>query len=84
MMYPTNKHLSAHSIPHTHTRRTVVLIHMRQATLAPMAMPPANPPRRADCEALAMTSEKDMGSFFLVSVDPDMVGLYPCCWEGFG
>ena len=36
-----------------------------------MATPPANPPRMADFDALDMTSEKDMGSVFLVSGDEE-------------
>lgn len=37
---------------------TVVRIHMRQATLAPMAHAPATPPRAADEAALFNTSRK--------------------------
>ena len=38
--------------------RTVVRIHIKQATLAPMATAPAVPPRTADAEALAKISRK--------------------------
>ena len=46
-----------------------------------MATPPANPPRMADFDALDMTSEKDMGSVFLVSGDEEDISL--CCggWQ---
>ena len=39
--------------------RTVVRIHIKQATLAPMATAPAVPPRTADAEALAKISRKE-------------------------
>eukprot|EP00977_Amphora_coffeiformis_P008588 scaffold1953_cov176-Amphora_coffeaeformis.AAC.6 len=39
-------------------QRTVVLIHMRHATLAPMAAPPASPPRKALLDALSKISRK--------------------------
>jgi hypothetical protein len=45
---------------------TVVLIHMRQATLAPMAIAPAVPPLIADFPALFMISSK-VGCFPLVA-----------------
>jgi len=42
---------------------TVVLIHMRQATLAPMAQAPAVPPRTALLAALSITCLKESSSF---------------------
>jgi hypothetical protein len=42
---------------------TVVLIHIRQATLAPMATAPAVPPLTADAPALLMISSKVGGVF---------------------
>ena len=43
---------------------TVVLIHMRQATLAPMAAAPAVPPRIADLAALFKISSMEGGVSF--------------------
>lgn len=42
---------------------TVVLIHMRQATFAPIAHAPAVPPLIADFAALSNTSENESSSF---------------------
>jgi len=50
----------------TKEKLTVVLIHMRAATLAPMATAPAVPPRMADFADLFMISEK-VGAGFLLS-----------------
>ena len=49
------------------TRLTVVLIHMRQATLAPMAQAPAIPPRNALLDALSKIS-RNVNSFSFVAV----------------
>ena len=54
---------------------TVVLIHMRAATLAPIATAPAVPPRMADFADLFIISE-NVGAGFLVS--SDMVELLFC------
>lgn len=47
---------------------TVVLIHIRQATLAPIAQAPAVPPRTADFAALSSTSLKVSFSLFSVGM----------------
>ncbi len=44
---------------------TVVLIHMRHATFAPMAQAPAVPPLTADLAALSRTSLNVGGASFL-------------------
>ena len=54
---------------HTWLKRTVVLIHIKAPTLAPMATAPAVPPRTALADALRKTSPKVCGSFFFTSVD---------------
>ena len=65
--------------------RTVVLIHIRQATLAPMATAPAVPPRRALAPAFDMTSRKLKGSFFpllsaLIVITAEDTGYW--CFNG--
>jgi len=52
---------------------TVVRIHMRAATLAPMAAAPAAPPRTALADALLMISRKDNCSSALLAVLLDAV-----------
>ncbi len=47
---------------------TVVLIHIRAATLAPIATAPAVPPRMADFADLSIISAK-VGGVFLLSLD---------------
>ena len=60
--------------------RTVVRIHMRQATLAPMATAPAVPPRTADFAALSMISLNVAGSLFSITlVDMTVVYVFVCC-----
>ena len=54
---------------HTWLKRTVVLIHIKAPTLAPMATAPAVPPRTALADAFRKTSPKVCGSFFFTSVD---------------
>jgi hypothetical protein len=58
-------------------QRTVVLIHIKAKTLAPMATAPAVPPRTALAEALRMISPKDscsVSSFFLGAAAPAGAG----------
>ena len=69
-------------------KRTVVLIHIKHATFAPIATPPANPPRMALPAANDMISLNVFGSssaFFVAAVDIFFGSMSVCCtvWFGF-
>ena len=68
-------------------KRTVVLIHIKHATFAPIATPPANPPRMALPAANDMISLNVFGSssaFFVDAVDILFCSISVCCTVWFG
>ena len=65
------------------TLRTVVRIHMRAATLAPMAQAPAIPPRKAEAADLSRISRKEgLRSSPCSDDDDDMIVACLCMYVG--